>query len=72
MYSQQENIFQQQNNQGPGMGYQNTLVGPSFDALAIIGATSKEKLLALENKVYSHLLHDYMEVKAELSAKKFV
>ena len=54
------------------MGYQNTVVNSDFDALTVIGAASKEKLLASENKAYSILLNDYMQVKAELSAKKYV
>ena len=72
VYAQHENVFQHLTNQGTGMGYQNTVVNSDFDALTVIGAASKEKLLASENKAYSILLNDYMQVKAELSAKKYV
>ena len=41
-----------------------------MDVLTLIKGASKEKLIASENKAFASLLHDYMQVKAELNAKK--
>ena len=66
----QENIFQQHNQQETG--YSKLRAAPVFDTLSVVGAASKEMLLASENKAYSSLLHEFMQVKAELGAKSYV
>ena len=65
-----KNIFQLHNQQGTG--YSKLRAVPGLDTLSVVGSASKDILVASENKAYSSLLHDFMQVRADLGAKKYV